>query len=264
MESAGIQNIIQSIIETVVGVSVIDDITLTTLLKDINLSCKISDVLGEQLGISLYPPEVVASGSLAQLSALVESRLIRDSMGRTLVDIYTTVERLTRDELRPDINFHWYARWDDLIDKGCLLTSPDGYDAVEIVMRIENEFGFGIPNKDAEAMQTVGQTVRYLWTRSCAQSFVLRQRPESVCHSTFIFHEVRRLLIIRGGVSRKAVRLDARLGDLLPSWHIEFWKEVQSIFQAKLPQRCLFAFGFRPEKQTTVKELVRLIESSQL
>jgi hypothetical protein len=130
-------------------------------------------------------------------------------------------------------------------------------------MRMEVEFDFSIPNQDAQAMETVGQTVRYLWRRSCEQGFALRDRSEDVCPRAFVFYEVRRLLIVRGGVSRRAVRLDARLGDLLPTWYPHFWKQIQDIFQISLPQKGIFDFNRRIEKRMRVRELINLLISSR-
>ena len=38
----------------------------------------------------------------------------------------------------------------------------DSLDAVEIIMAIEDEFGFEIPDEDAEKSQLVGDLVRYV------------------------------------------------------------------------------------------------------
>jgi hypothetical protein len=126
---------------------------------------------------------------------------------------------------------------------------------------MEDAFGVAISDQDAQSMHTVGQTVRYLWQRSCEQNFTLRQRSEGVCQGAFIFHELRRLLMIRGGVRRSAVRLDERLGDRLPSWYLQFWKEVQDIFHVDLPQAHALTFSSGLEKRTTIKQLVALISS---
>ena len=40
--------------------------------------------------------------------------------------------------------------------------SADSLDAVEIIMAIEDEFGFEIPDEDAEKFQLVGDLVRYV------------------------------------------------------------------------------------------------------
>jgi len=40
------------------------------------------------------------------------------------------------------------------------LNDNDSLDDVEIVIRMENAFGFSIPDRDVAAMRTVAQTVR--------------------------------------------------------------------------------------------------------
>ncbi len=40
--------------------------------------------------------------------------------------------------------------------------SADSLDAVEIIMAIEDEYGFEIPDEDAEKIQTVGDLVKYV------------------------------------------------------------------------------------------------------
>lgn len=54
-----------------------------------------------------------------------------------------------RDRVVPDAHFI-----DDL--------GADSLDVVELVMRIEEEFGVSIPDADAETIQTVGEAIAYL------------------------------------------------------------------------------------------------------
>ncbi len=263
MRSPEALEILHSIIEAWLGSTVVDDAPLMSQVNDASWSQKLSRAIQEELDVAVTANEIESAGALLQLSNLLESRLAKDPMGRSLVEIYATVEQIAREEYHPDIGYHWYARWNDFLKAGNWLTAPDGLDAVEIVMRMEEEFGFSIPNQDAEAMETVGQTVRYLWRRSCARDFALRQRASDVCRNAYIFYEVRRLLMARGGVPRAAVRLDARLGELLPSWYAKFWEQVQRIFRVDLPQSRLLTFNRKMGKRTTVKELVSLMASSQ-
>lgn len=141
-----------------------------------------------------------------------------------------------------------------------MLNDTDSLDDVEIVIRMEDTFGLSISDRDAQEMRTVGQTVRYLWRRSCEQQgFILRECSDLVCEKAFIFHELRRLLIMRGGVPRNAVRLDVRLGALLPSRYRQFWREIERIFGVDLPRSNLLTLNVGLEKRTTINELVALI-----
>jgi len=217
----------------------------------------LSAALHKELNVAIPAEEIASAGSLLRLSELLESRLARDPAGRSLVDVYASVEQFAREELPHAINYHWYAAW-----HGDLLKKTDSLDDVELVLRMEDAFGFSISDRDATEMRTIGQTVRYLWRRSSEQSFKLREYSETVCKRTFIFHELRRLLIVRGGVLRTSVRLDTRLGDLLPSRYRQFWREVERIFGVDLPRNNLLTLTFGLEKRTTIKELVALIAIS--
>ncbi len=78
-------------------------------------------------------------------------------------DIYNALAKIAREELHPNIVFHWRARWEDFLKVGNWLTRPDGYDLVHVVTRIEQEFRIHVTDADAESMKTVGDTVRYIW-----------------------------------------------------------------------------------------------------
>lgn len=243
-------------VEAHFSAAVTADGSLRASVNEAGWELNLSSVLREQLGVEITAGEIKSTGSLRNLSGLLETRLPRDPMERSLVDIYATLEQFVTEELSHEFKYDWYATW-----KGDLLKNTDSLDDVEIVMRMEEFFGFSIPDCDVQAMQTVGQTVRYLWQRSREQSFTLRQRPSDVCPACFIFHELRRLLVIRGGVSRTDVRLDTQLGDLLPTWYFQFWKHVQVIFGVDIPHGNLLTRSFGFEKRTTIKELVALISS---
>jgi hypothetical protein len=128
---------------------------------------------------------------------------------------------------------------------------------------MEAVFGFSIPDRDIQRLGTVGETVRYLWRRSCGRGFTLRTQPDDVCESAFVFHELRRLLITRGGVAPSAVRLEARLGDLVPSWYFQFWKQVGQTFCIPMPHGNLLTRSSGWKKQTTIKEFIGIVSSEQ-
>jgi len=230
---------------------------VTYQVKDDESARKLSYALSEELGVGVTATEVESAGSLLALAELVETRLERDQRGRTLVDTYSTLEQFVREELAHEINYHWHATWrDDLLDP------TDSLEDVEIVIRMEEGFGFSMPDKDIEKLQTVAQTVRYLRQRERAQSFTLRQRPTDVCQSAFVFHELRRLILVRGGVPRTDIRLDTRLGDLIPTWHSHFWTQMPTVFGVDLPHGNFLTRMLGVRKRTTIKELVALIANS--
>ena len=87
-----------------------------------------------------------------------------------------------------------------------------GLDTVELVMEIEDEFAFSMPDADAEQIATVGQTHAYIVRR-------LRERgpPEpGVCASARAFYRVRRGMVAFYGLPRASVRPGSRVGDLVP------------------------------------------------
>lgn len=259
VESECVQNILHAIVETSFNTRITKDAPLVDQLAIDDWSQRLCSVLVQEIGPVVNSQEIIGAGSLLDLAILVESRLPKNPMGQTVVDIYRLVEDLARDEIDARINYHWNACWEDFFRAGL----ADSLDDVEFVMRLEEEFGFAIPDEDAQAMRSIGQTVRYIWSRSCTQGFFLRRGPESICRGSFIFNEIRRLIIVRGGIPRNAGRLDACLKELLPHWYMEFWHQVQDVFQIELPQGCLWAFGSRLEGQVTVRELVHLILSKQ-
>ena len=83
-----------------------------------------------------------------------------------MVDIYLEVEKLAREEYHPKIPYQWCAKWSDFLKVGNWFTRPEGLDSVEIVIRMEEKYRIQISDQDAEAMETVGHTVRYLWART--------------------------------------------------------------------------------------------------
>jgi len=250
--------VLQSIAEASLASAVTDNTPLAGQVNEIGWERKLSLALHEELGVEVSAREIESAGSLVKLSELIEPRLDKDPGGRSLIDIYTGVEKFVREELSHDFNYHWYAAW-----KGDLIKNSDSLDDLEIVLRMEHALGFSISDRDVEEMQTVRHTIRYLWQRNSKQKFTLRPRQKGVCQRAFIFYELRRLLIIRAGVPRAAVRLDARLGDVLPTWHFQFWKEIQSIFGVAIPHGNLLSRSLGLEKRTTIKELVALIASAK-
>ena len=46
----------------------------------------------------------------------------------------------------------------------------DSLDTVELVMAFEEEFGFDIPDEDAETLRTVGDAISYMKKRAAAAS----------------------------------------------------------------------------------------------
>ena len=88
-----------------------------------------------------------------------------DLREKSLQDVFVIVESIAREELHPAIDFQWDSRWEDFLEAGNWITKPDHFDLVELVMRLEEEFGITISDEDAEKQETVEQTVRYVWEK---------------------------------------------------------------------------------------------------
>ena len=252
------REILRSIAESCLGSALANDASLVDWASEPDQQLKLTAALREELGVEVSVEEMRSRCSFPELSDLVESRLAHDVKGRSLVDIYVAVEQFVREELPHDVNYHWHAAW-----LGDVLHDTDSLEDVEIVIRMEEAFGFSIPDREAQQMYTVGKTVRYLWQRIAEQNFILRHSPKDVCHSSFIFYELRRLVMMHGGVLRTEVRLDARLGELLPTWSFQFWQKLPSIFGVDLPHGNFLSRSFGIEKRTSVRELVGLLASSK-
>ena len=85
-----------------------------------------------------------------------------------------------------------------------------GLDAVELVLEVEDEFGIAIPDRDAERLRTVGDLHDYACRRVAGV-------PSGVCRSRSAFYALRRSVVARLGVDRRAVRPDARVEAHLPA-----------------------------------------------
>ena len=156
--------ILQSIAESNSVGSIAQDISVGTILHE--SGARLSQAIHEELGVVVTPGEIDSTGSLPHLATIVESRLLTNRAGKTLKDIYEELEKMAREEYHPKIPYHWFAEWDDFLKVGNWLTRPDGLDSVEIVFRMEKAYGIQISDQEAEALQSVGQTVRFLWTKA--------------------------------------------------------------------------------------------------
>lgn len=82
---------------------------------------------------------------------------------RSLDEVFLIVDRIAREELHPAIEFQWDSKWNDFLKVGNWLTKPDSVDLVELLMRLEEEFNIEISDEKAATLESVEQTVRYIW-----------------------------------------------------------------------------------------------------
>jgi acyl carrier protein len=84
-----------------------------------------------------------------------------------------------------------------------------GLDTVELVMAFEDEFCLSIPDKEAEKIQTIRDTVDYI-VRTLES-----QRPPGTCATAYRFYAIRSALQIEYGLDRRQVRPSSEIARLL-------------------------------------------------
>lgn len=167
MSKEKVQEILESIIETEFGQRVTAGTALGRQLSATSVNPLI-EAIKTEFDVTLSTEAIRSAQSLEALSSVLEAQLRRDSKGRTIADVYSLVERLAREELHLDISWHWYARWDDFYGSGNWLTRPEPFDFYELRVRIEEVFNVSIPDQDLKLLETVGETVRYVWSQCLA------------------------------------------------------------------------------------------------
>ncbi len=131
-----------------------------------------------------------------------------------------------------------------------------GLDTVEILMELEDAFAITFPDSEAERLVSVGDTFEYIVARLAARA------PRGPCLSAGTFYRLRRELIDRLEVQRSRVRLDARIGDLVPLGELRArWPAVAAEVGLPVPPG-RFRLFFQsspsfPDPLLSVREIVR-------
>jgi acyl carrier protein len=94
-----------------------------------------------------------------------------------------------------------------------------GLDLVELVMEVEDEFGFAIPDEDAEKIQRCGDLHAYVVHR-------LRPLAGAPCRSAPAFHRVQRVLLRHLPVERRHVRPAALIHKLMGEAYAHRWPSI--------------------------------------
>src|SRR5688500_14994408 len=96
-----------------------------------------------------------------------------------------------------------------------------GLDTVELVMEIEDEFGFRMPDADAEVIQTCGQLCAYL---------LHRIRPDTLgrtaCPAARAFRFLRRELMAQVPLPKSSFRPGTKLSEVLPEPYRDRWPAI--------------------------------------
>lgn len=108
-----------------------------------------------------------------------------------------------------------------------------GLDVVELVMEIEDEFGISIQDKDAEKLQTMSDTQKYLQN-------ILKSRKKFPCPNQHAFYQIRKALMKTGRFSRNTISPRSETQQFIPSENKhQFWKDFGDRIDLKLPSLAL-------------------------
>jgi hypothetical protein len=106
-----------------------------------------------------------------------------------------------------------------------------GFDAVELVMTVEEAFGLKIPDAQAEKIRTVGDLKHWVLAR-----LNVVEDETSRCLSAATFYGFRRGLVDQFGLDRRCVRLDSGLESLIPQANRKSeWQRLGERMGWKLP-----------------------------
>src|SRR5688572_26869154 len=113
-----------------------------------------------------------------------------------------------------------------------------GLDAVELLMEIEDEFGFQMSDHDAELIQTCGQLCAYV---------LARVKPDplgrTLCPTARAFYFLRRELMAQVPLPKRCLRPGTKLTDVLTEPYRCRWQTVARHVGLK----ALYSFGGRSE-----------------
>ena len=104
-----------------------------------------------------------------------------------------------------------------------------GLDGVELVMEVEETFGFSIPDEDAAALHTVGKLYDYIMDHR------FRGRREG-CLTSVVFYKLRRALMLVLEIPRSGVRPPVPLATIISTHRRRFWADLQRTLGLRLPE----------------------------
>ncbi|WP_263357163.1 phosphopantetheine-binding protein [Acidicapsa ligni] len=103
-----------------------------------------------------------------------------------------------------------------------------GLDSVELVMRIEEEFGIDLPDAELSSIRTVGDLYRLVMTK-------MQTGPST--RISRAFYSLRRAMMACLGLPRNAIHPITKLAPLLPKpTRIAAWKSLAEVSQLEFPK----------------------------
>jgi acyl carrier protein len=104
-----------------------------------------------------------------------------------------------------------------------------GLDSVELVLTVEEAFGFSIPDQDAAGLDTVGKLYDYI----IAHRF---QSEHEACLTSVTFYRIRRALVSVLQIPRKDIRVSTELSRLIPARRRRVWRTTAKAMTLRLPE----------------------------
>lgn len=104
-----------------------------------------------------------------------------------------------------------------------------GLEFVEMILAVEDTFGFSIPDEDAAGLDTVGKLYEYI----LAHRFRGYQED---CLSSITFYKLRRAMMSVLRIPRKKIRVSTKLSEIIPARRRRTWKALQLETGLRLPQ----------------------------
>jgi acyl carrier protein len=102
------------------------------------------------------------------------------------------------------------------------------FDFGDVVLEVEDAFGFSIPNEDAAALTTMGKLYDYV----LAHRF---RGKQDACLSSITFYKIRRALMSILQIPRDAVRVSTELPAIVRKRRRRTWRAVEQTTGLRLP-----------------------------
>ena len=104
-----------------------------------------------------------------------------------------------------------------------------GLELLEMVLTVEDTFGFSIPDEDAVGLNTVGKLYEYI----LAHRF---HGKRDACLTSVTFYKIRRAMTDVLQISRKDVRVSTELSAVIPAGRRWVWQALEKATSLRLPQ----------------------------
>jgi acyl carrier protein len=103
-----------------------------------------------------------------------------------------------------------------------------GLDSVELLMEVEDAFGFSIPDEDAAGMDTVGKLYDYILAHRV-------EGKQEGCLTSVAFYRLRRVLTSICGLARRDVHPSIETAKVIPAMRRRRWSQLQASMGLRLP-----------------------------